>query len=172
MLEGPKPGIARVLRVPLTYDRPSGTAEWGDYEDAEDVRGADPDTDDGWSVVPEKAKRRSIGGDMPPQAKPFPEIGSTRAGGSGYASAASVTVAAPTAASGSESQSKNAKKNAKRKDAAKAVKAANDVAQQEALAKHKKDQEAARIAEQFKTKSKQSGGMSASVNDKGQLVWE
>jgi len=60
MLEGPKPGIARVLRVPQNYDRPSGTAEWGDYEDAEDVRGADPDTDDGWSVVPEKAKRRSL----------------------------------------------------------------------------------------------------------------
>ena len=60
MLEGPKPGIARVLRVLQTYDRPSGTAEWGDYEDAEDVRGADADTDDGWSVVPEKAKRTSL----------------------------------------------------------------------------------------------------------------
>ena len=60
MLEGPKPGIARVLRVTQTYDRPSGTAEWGDYEDAEDVRGADLDTDDGWSVVPEKAKRTSL----------------------------------------------------------------------------------------------------------------
>lgn len=60
MLEGPKPGIARVLRVPQNYNRPSGTAEWGDYEDAEDVRGADPDTDDGWSVVPEKAKRKSL----------------------------------------------------------------------------------------------------------------
>lgn len=60
MLEGPKPRIARVLRVPQGYDRPSGTAEWGDYEDAEDVRGADPDTDDGWSVVPEKAKSRSL----------------------------------------------------------------------------------------------------------------
>jgi len=81
-------------------------------------------------------------------------------------------VAAPRAASGSESQSKNAKKNAKRKEVTKAVKAANDAAQQAALAKHRREQEAALIAEQFKTKSKQSGGMSASVNDKGQLVWE
>ena len=60
MIEGPKPSIARVLRMPQNYDRPSGTAEWGDYEDAEYVRGADPDTDDGWSVVPEKAKSRSL----------------------------------------------------------------------------------------------------------------
>ena len=81
-------------------------------------------------------------------------------------------MAAPTTASGSESQSKNAKKNAKKKDAVKAVKAANEAAQQAALAKHRREQEAARIAEQLKTKSKQSGGMSASVNDKGQLVWE
>jgi hypothetical protein len=60
MLEGPKPDIARVLRVPQNYDRPSGTAEWGDYEDAGDVRGADLDTDDGWSVVPEKPKSGSL----------------------------------------------------------------------------------------------------------------
>ena len=70
MLEGPKPGIARVLRVTQNYDRPSGTADWGDYEDAEDVRGADPDTDDGWSVVPEKAKRRSLGWRDGTHAKP------------------------------------------------------------------------------------------------------
>ena len=81
-------------------------------------------------------------------------------------------MAGPTAASGSDSQAKNAKKNAKKKEAVKAVKAANEAARQAALAKHRREQEAARIEEQLKTKSKQSGMMSASVNDKGQLVWD
>ena len=45
---------------------------------------------------------------------------------------------------------------------------------QASLAKHKRDLEKARIAEQLNSSKgkKASGGMSSYVNEKGQLVWD
>jgi hypothetical protein len=65
MVEGPKPGIARVLRVPGSaseapkHDKPAEGLTWEDYEDGEDVKGsgADADEEDStWDVVTRKRR--------------------------------------------------------------------------------------------------------------------
>jgi hypothetical protein len=65
MIEGPKEGIARVLRVPgsaseaAKYDKPAEGLTWEDYEDGEDVKGsgADADEEDStWDVVTRKRR--------------------------------------------------------------------------------------------------------------------
>ena len=66
MIDGPKPGIARVLRVPggsasetPKYDKPAEGLTWEDYEDGEDVKGsgADADEEDStWDVVTRKRR--------------------------------------------------------------------------------------------------------------------
>jgi hypothetical protein len=67
MIEGPKPGLARVMRVPgsqtgeaaSTFKPPAGYS-LDDYEDSEDVKesGLDPDEEDlTWSVVSVKKRK-------------------------------------------------------------------------------------------------------------------
>lgn len=59
MIDGPKPGIARVLRVGTpNYDKPAQGMTWSDYEDGAEVKGADADDDDidNWDVVSHKRR--------------------------------------------------------------------------------------------------------------------
>jgi hypothetical protein len=58
----------------------------------------------------------------------------------------------------------------------KAAKAQGEAERLATLAKHKREVEQARMAEQFRSKGSggkvASGGMKASVDEKGKLVWE
>ena len=61
MLDGPKPSIARVLRVPgpSTAVQPAQGLTWDDYEDGNDVKGsgAEADEEDStWDVVSHKRR--------------------------------------------------------------------------------------------------------------------
>jgi hypothetical protein len=65
MMDGPRPGIARVLRISdrssgPNYDKPAQGLSWEDYEDGEDVKGsgADADEEDStWDVVVNKKSK-------------------------------------------------------------------------------------------------------------------
>jgi hypothetical protein len=60
MLETPHyPELSRVMRVaPAVNEKPATGFSWGDYEDVEDIRGADADGEDdsGWGVVKSRGK--------------------------------------------------------------------------------------------------------------------
>jgi hypothetical protein len=61
MLDGPKPSIARVLRVPGSSAavQPAQGLTWDDYEDGNDVKGsgAEADEEDStWDVVSHKRR--------------------------------------------------------------------------------------------------------------------
>ena len=66
MIDGPKPGIARVLRVPgstatstAAYDKPVGNLTLDDYEDGEDFNGSGVEADEEdstWDVVGRKKR--------------------------------------------------------------------------------------------------------------------
>ena len=60
MLESSQyPELSRVMRVtPGANEKPASGLSWGDYEDVEDVRGADADgeVDGGWGVVKSRGK--------------------------------------------------------------------------------------------------------------------
>lgn len=64
---------------------------------------------------------------------------------------------------------KKQRQNAAKREAQKAAKAEAEAQRQATLSKHKRELEKAKISEQY---SKKGGGSSASVNDKGQLVWD
>jgi hypothetical protein len=64
---------------------------------------------------------------------------------------------------------KKQRQNAAKREAQKAAKAEAEVQRLATLAKHKRELEKVKIAEQY---SQKSGSSSASVNDKGQLVWD
>lgn len=63
---------------------------------------------------------------------------------------------------------KKQRQNAAKREAQKAAKAEAEAQRLATLAKHKRELEKAKIAEQYS----KSGGSSASVNDKGHLVWD
>ena len=64
---------------------------------------------------------------------------------------------------------KKQRQNAAKREAQKAAKAEAEAQRVAALAKHRREMEKERIAEQH---SKKSGGSSASVDGKGHLVWD
>lgn len=64
---------------------------------------------------------------------------------------------------------KKQRQNAAKREAQKVAKAEAEAQRVTALAKHKREMEKAKIAEQYSNKG---GGSSASVNDKGHLVWD
>ena len=64
---------------------------------------------------------------------------------------------------------KKQRQHAARREVQKAAKAEAEAQRLATLAKHKQELEKARIAEQY---SKKSGGSSASIDDKGHLVWD
>ncbi|KAL1745544.1 hypothetical protein HDZ31DRAFT_36175 [Schizophyllum fasciatum] len=149
MLETPDDApLARVMRVtPRPDEKPASGFSWGDYEDvAAEGGGNDADgEDDGWGVV--KSRGRSK------QDRP--------------------TNAASTSQS-IETLSKRQRQNAKKREVQKEVKAQAEAERLANLAKHKRELEKARMVEQYakSSKGKQSGGMTASVDEHGKLVWE
>lgn len=75
-----------------------------------------------------------------------------------------------------DAQTKKQRQNAAKREAAKASKAETEAERQARLQAHKRALEKERIAEQYAKpapgKGKESGGMTASVNEKGSLVWD
>ncbi|OSD05257.1 hypothetical protein PYCCODRAFT_1432425 [Trametes coccinea BRFM310] len=153
LLEEPDhPQLARVMRIqPRPDERPAAGFSWADYEDVDDSRAtaddADGEDDGGWGVVRSRRSR-------PKQP----------AAGQGQAPA---PLKAP------ETLTKKQRQHAARREAEKAAKAQAEAERLATLAKHKRELEKARIAEQSKAAKKQvSGGMSAYVDESGKLVWQ
>jgi hypothetical protein len=67
---------------------------------------------------------------------------------------------------------KRQRQNLSKRQEQKAAKASDEVQRLDTYAKHKREQDAARLAEQLRPGRKISGGMKASVDDRGKLVWE
>ncbi|KAF8598316.1 hypothetical protein BDV93DRAFT_539157 [Ceratobasidium sp. AG-I] len=156
MLETPQyPEVARVMRVkPDEGQAPAPGYTWGDYEDVDDnkvISMDDDETDEGgWGVVKSRKPQRSQ----------------------------TLTQASSTQSSkiSSDAQSKKQRQNAAKRDAAKAAKVETEAERLAKLQSHKRALERERIAEQYAKpapgKGKASGGMTASVNEKGSLVWD
>ncbi|KAL1686731.1 hypothetical protein GGG16DRAFT_96601, partial [Schizophyllum commune] len=150
MLETPEnPSLARVMRVtPRPGEKPASGFSWGDYEDVVVEGGgndADGEDDGGWGVV----KSRSRKTDRP-------------------------TTPASASQQKPETPSKRQRQNAKKREAEKEAKAQAEAERLATLAKHKRELEKARMMEQYAkgSKGKASGGMSATVDENGKLVWE
>ena len=75
-----------------------------------------------------------------------------------------------------ETLTKRQRQNASKREVQKAAKAEGEAARLATLAKHKREAEQARMAEQFRGKGSTgkmaSGGMKATVDERGKLVWE
>jgi hypothetical protein len=161
MLEVPdQPSVARVLRVqPTPGEKPAPGFSWADYEDVQVAAAEDADGEDdsGWGVVKSRGRNSTfylfifilfinlclIESDRPPQTDSQPQSGSE--------------------------MTKKQRQNAAKREAQKVAKVEAEEQRQATLAKHKRDLEKTKIAEQY---SKKGGGSSASVNDKGHLVWD
>ncbi|PPQ66139.1 hypothetical protein CVT24_000225 [Panaeolus cyanescens] len=164
MLETPaNPPLARVIRVQPTSSQsqlqPAPGFSWGDYEDAEGhittdgdgERDADAEEDEeGWGVVKSRKSKRTTPG----------------------ASTASLG-ASTTSASSSAPLTKKQLQNKKRREAEKAANAEQEKDRLARLAAHKRQLEIEKMKEQQKKgKSKESGGMKATIDAGGKLVWE
>lgn len=167
MLETPDyPPVARVMRIqPLPDEKPAVGFSWGDYEDVEERAGtaddADGEDDGGWGVV----KSRSRSGCLSCVSTDYiliPTPAETKSTGS---TAQSASASAP------ESMTKKQRQNAAKREAAKAAKQDGEAERLAALARHKRELEKLRVAEQLGGK-KTSGGMTASVDANGKLVWD
>ncbi|KAF8060642.1 hypothetical protein FPV67DRAFT_1423426 [Lyophyllum atratum] len=153
MLETPDhPTVARVMRVqPRPDEKPASGFSWGDYEDVRNDADVDGEDDDaGWGVVKSKRSR-------PERTDASPSSSQTQ-----------VRPAAP------ETLTKRQRQNASKREALKAGKAQDEKERLAMLAKHKRELEKERMAEQQKAGGgkKTSGGMTASVDERGKLVWE
>ncbi|TFK51913.1 hypothetical protein OE88DRAFT_1485515 [Heliocybe sulcata] len=137
------PGIARVMRVqPPPGEQPATGFSWGDYEDVD----ADGEDDGGWGVVKSRSRRTAPTNAQPSSTPEFK---------------------AP------ESVTKKQRQNAAKRDREKAAKDQAEAERLEKLAKHKRELERERVMEQAKSRGKKaSGGMTATVDEKGKLVWE
>lgn len=151
ILETPNyPTLSRVMRITSPPEQPATGFSWGDYEDAEDVRDrgmdADGEDDGGWDVVPTKSrgKAKHTRPSQPDKAV--------------------------------ESKTKKQKQNQARREAEKVAKEEGEKQRLALLASHRREMEKAIIEEQSKkTKKKQpvvSGGMKATVDAQGHMVWE
>lgn len=86
---------------------------------------------------------------------------------------APTVASAPTVQKSTESLTKKQRQHAAKREAQKAAKADAEQDRLATLAKHKRELERARMAEQTKTTKKTaSGGMSAYVDENGKLVWQ
>lgn len=155
MLETPDyPTVSRVMRVqPLPNEKPASGFSWGDYEDVHTVDnvggGNEADgEDDGWGIVKSKTRSRA---DRP----------------------ASTQIPAQKAP---ETMTKRQRQNASKREALKSAKAQGEAERLAILAKHKRELENVRMADQFRGKAPggkvASGGMKATVDERGKLVWE
>ncbi|CAE6516206.1 unnamed protein product [Rhizoctonia solani] len=155
MLETPQyPEVARVMRVKPDESQPAPGYSWGDYEDGDEnkvISMDDEETDEGgWGVVKSRKPKRS----------PTVTQASTQAKSTSDPSA----------------MTKKQRQNAAKRDANKAAKADAEEDRVAKLQAHKRALERERIAEAYAKpaagKGKTSGGMTASVNEKGSLVWD
>ncbi|KAJ1306537.1 hypothetical protein OPQ81_007538 [Rhizoctonia solani] len=155
MLETPQyPDVARVMRVkPVDEPQPAPGYSWGDYEDVDKVLSLDEEETDegGWGVVKSRKPKRSQ-------------------------TITQATSAQAKSTSDPSAMTKKQRQNAAKRDATKAAKADAEDERLAKLAAHKRVLERERIAEAYAKpaagKGKASGGMTASVNDKGSLVWD
>ncbi|KIM88394.1 hypothetical protein PILCRDRAFT_814293 [Piloderma croceum F 1598] len=171
MLETPDyPAISRVMRVqPRPDEKPASGFSWGDYEDVGVDREAAGDNEndgdgegegednDGWGVV--KGRGRS---------KPNQNSSSQFQSSSQQK---------PPSSSTSSEQTKRQRQNAAKREAQKAAKASAEADRLATLAKHKRELERTKMLEQFASGGggkggKTSGGMKASVDGNGKLVWD
>ncbi|EKM50178.1 uncharacterized protein PHACADRAFT_264760 [Phanerochaete carnosa HHB-10118-sp] len=147
MLETPDvPPAARVMRVqPRPDEQPAAGFSWADYEDV-----------DGSGVTADDADGEYESGWI---------VQSSR--GRSRPKAPQSTQSAP------ESLTKKQRQNLAKSEASKAAKAEAEAQRQATLAKHKRELEKARMAEQFTQQGKKkSGGMRASVDSEGHMVFE
>ncbi|KIL56890.1 hypothetical protein M378DRAFT_16664 [Amanita muscaria Koide BX008] len=159
MLETPDhPSLARVMRVrPMSGEKPASGFSWADYEDVHVDEGAGHDADgedDGWGVV---RSRKSKSDRLPASAE---------------ANTAAPKSQVEKVSSGA--MSKKQRQNAKKREAAKTAKADAEAQRISTLAKHKQQFEKDRTMEQISTTvgKAPSGGMKASVDSNGKLVWD
>ncbi|GJE90302.1 hypothetical protein PsYK624_064310 [Phanerochaete sordida] len=147
MLETPDvPAPARVLRVqPRPDEQPAAGFSWADYEDVDNsgLTADDADGEDESGWI----------------------VQSSRGGGRTRPKAPHATQSAP------ESLTKKQRQNLARNEAAKAAKAEAEAQRQATLAQHKRELEKTRMAEQY-AQGKKSGGMRATVDTKGHMVFE
>jgi len=140
------------MRVqPLPNEKPATGFSWGDYEDVRVVTdGGENDADgedDGWGVVTSKRPKRTV-------------------------PSTSSQTHAPKAP---ETLTKRQRQNAQKRENEKAGKADAEAERLARLAKHKRELEKAKMVEQYAGKSgvkSPSGGMTATVDERGKLVWE
>jgi len=74
-----------------------------------------------------------------------------------------------------ETLTKRQRQNAQKRDAQKALKAESEAERLATLSKHKRELERSKMIEQFSQKGKgksTGGGMKATVDEHGKLVWE
>ncbi|KAG9318956.1 hypothetical protein JVU11DRAFT_1071 [Chiua virens] len=156
MLQKPDfPTLARVMRVqPRADETPVAGFSWDDYgdvlEDSLLVHDADQEDEGEWGIVRSRSRTR-------PQQQ--------------------TTTATPSTshdAATADTMTKKQRQNARKRELAKAAKAEAEAARLQGLAKHKHELERLRIIEQSQQGGgkRPSGGMQASVDDRGKLVWE
>ncbi|TFK66667.1 hypothetical protein BDN72DRAFT_843888 [Pluteus cervinus] len=168
MLETPDyPSLARVMRVkPLPNEKPAQGFSWGDYEDVEvagssglggagsGVEGGDADGEDdgGWGVVRSRKPKLDRSITQTPSGTPSTQ-----------------------SPSDSQTLNKKQRQRQQRREAQKAGKADAEAERLATLAKHKRELEKVRMAEQQEAKKSGkgvSGGMNATVDENGRLVWQ
>jgi hypothetical protein len=162
---------------PRPDEEPAPGYSWADYDNVHVGDGgendADGEDDGGWGVVTSKkpSKRELLLTtikDLPRSFPPLHSIESER-------QASSSTNAQVSKSSTPEPKSKQQRQNAQKREAQKAAKAAAEEERLAALARHRKGLERERMAEQAKKSGggkTLSGGMKATVNERGSLVWE
>jgi hypothetical protein len=164
MLETPDyPKIARVMRVqPRPGEKPAPGFTWADYEDvhvtAEDADGED---DGGWGVVKPRGRSRLF-------FNAFNLYRLLIAWTAGPERSQQQEHHQPQQ---SAPETKKQRQNAARREAQKAAKAEAEAERLATYARHKKEQEKVKIAEQYAQKKTPGAGASASVDDRGHLVW-
>jgi len=147
MLETPDyPSVARVVRIhPRPGEKPAPGFTWADYEDVQVAADdADSEDDGGWGVVKPRGRSRPERSQQQEQERPVQ----------------------------SAPETKKQRQNAARREAQKAAKVNAEAERLATLAKHKKEQEKARIAQQYAQKPGKKAPASASVDDGGHLVWD
>ncbi|KAH6910504.1 hypothetical protein BKA70DRAFT_1100620 [Coprinopsis sp. MPI-PUGE-AT-0042] len=166
LLETPDvPTLSRVMRIkPGPDEKPASGYSWADYEDVRVTDGGENDADgedDGWGVVKSRKPSRCF----------LFGIRSSLITGERQASSGNAQLSK---SSTPEPMSKKQRQNAQKRDAQKAAKAASEEERLAAVAQHKRGLERVRMAEQAKKSGGKtvSGGMKASVDENGKLVWE
>lgn len=161
--------VARVMPVqPSADETPVPGFSWEDYGDVVEesvlVHDADQEDEGEWGIVKSRNRTRK-------PVLSFPLLGVLRPLGP---TQTPTTATPPHPSAAPEAMTKKQRQNARKRELAKAVKADAEAARLEGLAKHKRELERLRIIEQSRQGGgkQTSGGMHATVDDGGKLVWE